>query len=80
LGLWGLGDGIIEAVAFHQHPGECQASGFTAVTAVHVGNAIAEQQAHGEAGKTDLAGVDHAYLSREQLLPRLSGWRALCAA
>lgn len=34
--IWGLGDGIIEAVAFHQHPGECQASGFTSVTAVHV--------------------------------------------
>lgn len=80
LGIWGLGDGIIEAVAFHQHPGECQASGFTAVTAVHVANVIAEQQAHGEAGTADLAGVDQAYLAREQCLPLLAGWRELCAA
>lgn len=80
LGIWGLGDGIIEAVAFHQHPGECQASGFTAVTAVHVANVIAEQQARGELGTPDLAGVDQAYLAREQCLSRLAGWRELCAA
>ena len=80
LGIWGLGDGIIEAVAFHQHPGECQASGFTAMTAVHIANAIAEQQAQGEARTTDLTGVDRDYLAREQLLSRLSGWRELCAA
>ncbi|MBS0169828.1 MAG: HDOD domain-containing protein [Nitrospira sp.] len=80
LGIWGLGDGIVEAVAFHQHPGECQASGFTAITAVHVANAIAEQQARCEAGAAGQDGVDREYLAREQWLPRLSAWRELCVA
>ncbi|MBA3754367.1 MAG: HDOD domain-containing protein, partial [Nitrospira sp.] len=44
LGIWGLSDGIVEAVAFHHHPGDNLAGGFSAVAAVHVGNALAETQ------------------------------------
>ena len=39
-GLWGLPNPIIETVAFHHHPGRCLAHQFTALTAVHVGNAL----------------------------------------
>ena len=80
LGIWGLGDGIVEAVAFHHHPADCQASGFCAVTAVHVGDAIAEAQAHPGPVSSDVPGLDQSYLTRENFLPQLASWRELCAA
>lgn len=80
LGLWGLGDGIVEAVAFHHQPAEYAASGFCAVTAVHVGNALAETQARMGSGTVEIFGLDDAYVAREQLPSRLTRWRELCAA
>lgn len=80
LGIWGLGDGIIEAVAFHQHPGDYMAAGFQAVTAVHVGNALAEMQGSAHADAADLAGLDQAYLARENFVVNIPHWRELCAA
>lgn len=80
LGIWGLGDGIVEAVAFHQHPGDYQGSGFRAVTAVHVGNAMAETQMRTSAGTGELVGLDQDYLTRENLLSSVPLWRELCAA
>lgn len=80
LGIWGLGDGIVEAVAFHQHPGDYKASGFQAVTAVHVANAFAEAQASADGGTRDVLSLDQTYLSRENLLASIPHWRELCAA
>ena len=80
LGIWGLGDGIVEAVAFHQHPGDCQASGFQAVTAVHVANAFAEAQASADARTGDAPNLDQNYVMREHLLLSIPRWRELCAA
>lgn len=42
LGLWGLSDAIVEAVAFHHHPGERVREGFSSLAAVHVANALEE--------------------------------------
>jgi HD-like signal output (HDOD) protein/CheY-like chemotaxis protein len=39
LGVWGLPDAIVEAVAFHHTPDACPVSGFSALTAVHVADA-----------------------------------------
>lgn len=38
LGLWGLPDSIVEAVAYHHRPQECVHQGFGALTAVSVAN------------------------------------------
>jgi len=80
LGIWGLSDGIVEAVAFHHHPADYAASGFCAVTAVHVGNALAETEARMGNGSLELTGLDHAYIARENLPLRLPRWREVCAA
>jgi HD-like signal output (HDOD) protein len=80
LGIWGLGDGIVEAVAFHHHPADYKAPGFSAVTAVHLANALAETQTRPNDGADDVIGLDQAYLTRENLLPKLSRWRELCIA
>ncbi len=80
LGIWGLGDGIVEAVAFHQHPGDYKASGFQALTAVHVANAFAEAQASADVATGDALNLDQSYLTRENLLSSIPHWRELCAA
>jgi HD-like signal output (HDOD) protein/ActR/RegA family two-component response regulator len=80
LGLWGLSDGIVEAVAFHHHPSDHVAPGFTAVTAVHIGNAIAEATRADSADQAGSLTFDRAYAEREHLLPRLPRWCELCAA
>jgi HD-like signal output (HDOD) protein/ActR/RegA family two-component response regulator len=78
LGIWGLSDGIVETVAFHHHPGDYVATGFGAITAVHVANAIAEAQ--GNADCMGEVGVDKVYVERENFSLRLSRWRELCVA
>jgi putative nucleotidyltransferase with HDIG domain len=40
LGLWGLPDGLVEAVAWHHSPSRCPGSAFTPLTAVHAADAI----------------------------------------
>jgi HD-like signal output (HDOD) protein len=40
LGLWGFRDDLIEAVAYHHRPGDCIATRFTPLTAVHVADAF----------------------------------------
>jgi len=80
LGIWGLSDGIVEAVAFHHHPGDYLAGGFSAVAAVHVGNALAETQPRLGDAAGEVPGLDQSYIMRENLLPRLTRWRELCTA
>jgi HD-like signal output (HDOD) protein/CheY-like chemotaxis protein len=38
IGLWGLSDGVVEALAFHHRPGDGPGRGFSPLTAVHVAN------------------------------------------
>lgn len=47
LGLWGLPDSIIEAVAWHHQPEVCPGDHFTPLTAVHVANALAHEAESG---------------------------------
>ncbi len=68
LGLWGLPDAIVEAVAWHHAPSRCPGSGFTPLTAVHAADALL----HPEDGGPDLV-----YLTRLGLERKLPAWRAL---
>jgi len=71
LGLWGLPNPVVEAVAFHDNPSDSEAPGFTPLTAVHVACALQSETAVQDAG------VDLDYLDREGLLDRLEEWRNL---
>jgi len=44
LGLWGLPDEIVEAVAFHHYPANAAAGGFSPALAVYAANALAAAQ------------------------------------
>ena len=79
LGLWGLPDPIVEAVAFHHHPERCVANGFGPITAVHVANSL-ERETRPAPRKDPSEAIDLDYLARIGLTDRLPNWREICAS
>ncbi len=71
LGLWGVPEPIVEAVAWHHRPGDCPAAGFSALTAVHAADALAGGDDPGAGGP------DAAYLGRLGLADRVGRWQGL---
>ena len=75
LGLWGLPDSLVEAVAFHHDPRRAVPHGFNALASVHLANALIPQKSPGHL-ETD-APVDPAYLGELGLAGELPGWQKL---
>jgi len=75
LGLWGLPEAIVQAVAWHHRPSHCASPDFCPVGAVHVANVL-EHDAHPNDTIGRTAGVDDRYLDRLGLAWRLPAWRA----
>jgi putative nucleotidyltransferase with HDIG domain len=90
LGLWGIPDNVVEAVAFHHNPSKLledmvimsnktpgevsgKAKGFTALTAVHMANALMMQESSSP-GTTEFPYVDMQYLSQLNLMDKLPEW------
>lgn len=77
VGLWGLPDPIVEAVAFHHHPGKSQGQTFAPLTAIHAANAMNHEKTdyptHGKASPLDMD-----YLSLVGMDGRISEWRQIC--
>ncbi len=73
IGLWGLPDSIVEAVAFHHHPEQCPAIAFDPLGAVHVADALAHvsSQAGGDVHGNRLS---MEYLERFGLTDHLDSW------
>lgn len=77
LGLWGMTYPVVEAVANHHRPARVGSQeGFGVLAAVHVAQALAEEQ---ESGAGALSGVDEDYLAALGVLDRLDGWREIAA-
>jgi HD-like signal output (HDOD) protein len=77
LGLWGLPDSIVGAVAFHHCPSKWLGQAFSPLTAVHVANVL--QREHSDTGtEEDMLVTDYNYLSKLGLADRLPAWRELC--
>jgi HD-like signal output (HDOD) protein len=77
LGLWGLPNSIVEAVAFHHRPDDCSDRSFCPLTAVHVGNALAHEL-HPPQNEYGAENLCLEYLSRLGLADRLPIWREAC--
>ncbi len=75
LSLWGLPDGIVEAVAHHHDPAAVDGLAFDGVAAVHIANGLANELAPADEDKPPLAGLDVELLDRLGLRPRLDLWR-----
>jgi HD-like signal output (HDOD) protein len=74
LGLWGLDDPIVEAVAFHHHPSDCVGTTFSPLTAVHVANVLQQELSQQKTGDV-LSQIDLIYLDRLHITDRLPHWR-----
>ncbi|MDR3456803.1 MAG: response regulator [Verrucomicrobiae bacterium] len=68
-GLWGLPAPIVEAVAFHHTPEKSDLKQFSPLTAIHVANALCDED---EAGNLNLD-----YLKKIGALDQLDVWKAI---
>jgi HD-like signal output (HDOD) protein/FixJ family two-component response regulator len=77
LGLWGLPDCIVEAVAFHQNPNSCPGETFSPLTAVCVADYLIDEANVNHLDQS--VGTDEmsSYLERLKLEDRLAVWREL---
>lgn len=77
LGLWGLPDPIVQAIAFHHRPTSLPGHQFSPLTAVHIGDALAHEVA--DAGvDVSMALMDFDYLTKIEMVDRLPLWREMC--
>jgi len=69
LGLWGLPNALVEAIAYHHQPSHAVGEAFAPLTALHVADRLYEDG--------DAARLDRAYLRRLGLEERIAEWLEL---
>ncbi len=74
LGLWGINDSIVEAVAFHHNPSGMSGEKFTALTAVHSADSLLMEKGCDD----EYRKIDMKYISRLRLAHRLDTWLECC--
>ncbi len=74
LGLWGLSDGVVEAVTYHHDPVSRAKPGCSVLTAVYAANSIDEEADAGLIQESRTA-LDEGYLSACGLTDRVTTWR-----
>lgn len=77
LGLWGLPEPVVEAVAMHNQPALQVEKVFSALSVVHTANGLVNQQA-GEDPEIPL--LDKDYLQSVGILDKLETWQSLINA
>jgi len=76
IGLWGISDSIVEAIAFHHRPNESFDAKFGLVTAVHIANVLETELQGGSECKTST--VVESYMTELNMTDRLPIWRQAC--
>ena len=74
LGLWGLPDPIVEAIAYHHCPSNSVDGTFTPLTAVHAAGVFVQHQ-YAECTGESRASLDAVYLARLGLEDRVLVWQ-----
>ncbi len=77
LGLWGLPESIVEAVAYHHYPRHCTSRHRLVVVAVHVANDLSHEFTP-DLQWSRAAPLDREYLEDVGLDRRLPVWRSTC--
>ncbi len=75
MGIWGLPDAVIEAIALHHTPAAATTEGMSVVTAVHVASVLDCAALGSVLGESEHE-LDLAHLARHGLEERLPLWRA----
>jgi putative nucleotidyltransferase with HDIG domain len=76
LGMWGLPDPIVDAIAFHHRPGRQVAYKVDLLTTLHIANGLISM-CHYEKEPDYAAYLDMDYLQALALMPRLDEWAAM---
>ena len=80
LGLWGLPDSVVQAVANHHTPERIKDVGFDVSAAVHVANQLAnELMPFSPIGTRNKQTIDRSYLASLGVLDRLETWRQIAS-
>jgi putative nucleotidyltransferase with HDIG domain len=77
LGLWGLPESVVQAVAWHHAPVRADASGFVPVIAVHAADAY-HHRLHPDSEVKAAASFDETLLARLGLQERSGKWWDIC--
>ena len=77
LGLWGLPDLIVEALAYHNLPNQSPEANFTPLTSVHVAN-IFEHEMFPKRRIGELTSLDMEYLAKLGLNDKVTLWQEKC--
>ncbi|MES9834760.1 MAG: response regulator [Candidatus Thiodiazotropha sp. DIVDIV] len=77
LGLWGLPEPVVEAVALHNQPSMQAEKVFSTLSVVHVANALVHEHASETPSMTLL---DHDYLQEVGITDRLETWQSLVSS
>jgi HD-like signal output (HDOD) protein len=75
MGIWGLGETIVEAIAYHHAPSDCVHREFSPLTAVHAACAILKE--NNTADLPSRGGLDLDYLASINLSDRPDIWREM---
>jgi HD-like signal output (HDOD) protein len=78
LGLWGIPDEVLQAVAYHHVPRRGRDKGVTALTLVHVANGFSNRGADLAEADFDAMDLDRDYLEGLGVWEALPGWRHVC--
>jgi HD-like signal output (HDOD) protein len=78
IGIWGLPNPVVEALAYHHSPGACVHDEFSPLTAVHVACGL-DAETRDDVDGAGGPGIDESYLERIGLAERLVLWREVCA-
>ena len=74
LGLWGLSDGIVEAIAYHSIPETTAVTEFAPIVALHVATSLIAE----DSGDTQVS-LNEEWLAQLGLEGNLPQWRSLAA-
>jgi HD-like signal output (HDOD) protein len=77
LGLWGLTDSIVEAVAWHHQPAHSQPASFSALIAVHAADYY-DNHFHAHPASGAASGMDETLLTKIGLQRQLPSWEKAC--
>jgi putative nucleotidyltransferase with HDIG domain len=77
LGLWGLADPVVEAVAWHHQPSRAQSVSFSALIAVHAADCY-ENQCHVGTGFEENSAIDESLLGQLGLQQQVPLWGKTC--
>ena len=68
MGIWGLSESLVEAIAFHHCPGKCSNLSFGTLGIIHLANSAE----HCEHGKKSTKRLDLSYLEELEIGDRLT--------